>query len=58
MIAFLAFVVIAGWRFYALANTIRSGDYQDRLINELGKAVTANQNDFAREAEKLVKGEK
>ena len=55
MIAFLAFVVIAGWRFYALANTIRSGDYQDRLINELGKAVTANQNDFAREAEKLVK---
>ena len=55
MIAFLAFVAIIGWRFYALANTLRSQDYQDRLRDELGKSVATNQDEFTREAEKLVK---
>ncbi len=54
MVAFLAFVILAGWRFYALAITITSPDYQARLLAELQKSVSANQDIFSREAEKFV----
>lgn len=52
--AFLAFVVISGWSFYSLANSIRSKDYQDRLLTELQKSVADNQDTFSIEAQKLV----
>ena len=41
MIAFLVFVVIIGFGLYALANYLRSPDYQNRLMEHLGKAVAA-----------------
>ena len=56
MVAFLAFVIIAGWRFYALADTIRSKEYQDRLMVALQKSVATNQDTFSKEAQKLVDG--
>ncbi len=56
MVAFLAFVLIAGWRFYALANTIRSKEYQDRLMVALQKSVATNQDTFSKEAQRLVDG--
>ena len=56
MVAFLAFVLIAGWRFYALANTLRSKEYQDRLTVALRKSVEANQDTFSKEAQRLVDG--
>jgi hypothetical protein len=56
MVAFLAFVLLAGWRFYALANTIRSKDYQDRLTAALQKSVATNQDTFSKEAQRLVDG--
>ena len=54
MVAFLGFVIIAGWRFYALGNMIRSPDYQARLLEEVQKSVAASQDSFSREAQKLV----
>ena len=56
MIAFLGFVLIAGWRFYALGNMIRSDNYQARLLVEVQESVTDNQQEFSREAQKLVDG--
>ena len=54
MLAFLAFVIVAGWRFYALGNMIRSADYQNKLLEEVQKSVASNQDSFSREATKLV----
>lgn len=56
MIAFLGFVILAGWRFFSLGNMIRSDDYQARLLAEVQKAVATNQDSFSREAQKLVDG--
>ncbi len=56
MTAFLAFVLLAGWRFYALANTLRSKEYQDRLTVALQKSVATNQDTFSKEAQRLVDG--
>lgn len=56
MIAFLAFVVISGWRFYALANTITSKQYQDKLLAEFQKAIEGNQDVLGKEAQHLVDG--
>lgn len=55
-IAFIAFVVISGWRFYALANTVTSKPYQDRLLVELQKSVATNQDILSKEAQRLVDG--
>ena len=54
VIAFLGFVILSGWRFYALGNMIRSPDYQARLLTEVQKSVASNQDNFSREAQKLV----
>ncbi len=54
MFAFLAFVVVAGWSFYSLGNSVRSKEYQDRLLTELQKSVADNQDTFSSEAQKLV----
>lgn len=54
MLAFLAFVVVAIWQFYALGNQLRSVDYQDRLMAELQKSLDSNQASFGAEVKKLV----
>jgi hypothetical protein len=54
MLAFLVFVVIAGWRFYSLGVSLRSEAYTTALLAELQKGVDAHQDDFSREATKLV----
>jgi len=56
VVAFLAFVLWAGWRFYALANLIRSDGYQRVLTAELQKALEGNQDLIQREAEHFVNG--
>lgn len=56
MIAFLVFVLIAGWKFYSLGNMIRTENYQARLLSEVQKSVEANEKNFSREAQKLVDG--
>lgn len=55
MVAFLAFVVVSLWQFYALGNQLRSADYQNRLMAELQKSLDGNQASFQAEGEKLVK---
>ena len=54
MLAFLGFVVVAIWQFYALGNQLRSAEYQDRLMAELQKSIAGNQASFRTEAQKLV----
>ena len=54
MLAFLAFVIVAIWQFYALGNQLRSAEYQDRLMAELQKSIAGNQASFRVEAQKLV----
>jgi hypothetical protein len=54
MVAFLAFVIIAGWRFYSLGSMVRSEAYQDKLLKELQQSVDANQAAFSAEIKKLV----
>lgn len=56
MLLFLAFVIVAGWRFIALANSVRSEDYQKRLVAALGKSATENSDVYSREIQQLVKG--
>ena len=56
MLAFLVFVVVALMGFYSLGNRIQSAEYQQRLIAELQKSVAGNQDNFSREAQKLVEG--
>ncbi len=56
MLAFLVFVILAGWGFVSLASSIRSDAYKNRLLAELQKSVEANQDTFSKEAEKLVAG--
>ena len=55
MLAFLAFVVVSLWQFYALGNQLRSAEYQNRLMAELQKSLDGNQKSFQAEGEKLVK---
>jgi hypothetical protein len=56
MLAFLAFVLLAGWGFYSLANTVRSQAYQDQLIAQLQQTIQDNQATFSREAQLLSDG--
>ena len=56
MLAFLVFVIVAGWGFVSLANSIRSDAYKNRLLAELQKSVETNQDTFSKEAAKLVAG--
>ena len=56
VIAFLVFVLWAGWRFYALAKMIRSEEYQRTLTAELQKSLEGNQDLIQREAEHFVNG--
>lgn len=54
ILAFLGVVIVIGWRFYSLGNTIQSEDYQERLLSEVQKAVEANQDTFSKQAGLLV----
>ncbi len=56
VIAFLVFVVFSGQRFYGLARMVQSDAYKQRLVAELQKSVNNNQDDFSKEAQKLVDG--
>lgn len=54
MLAFLIFVLVASWKFYSLSGMIKSKEYQDKLFEELQKAVATNQDSFSREVQKLI----
>lgn len=56
VLAFVAFVLVTGWRFYSLRDLLQSEDYQKRLLAEVQKAVERNQKEFSNEAQKLVDG--
>lgn len=56
VLAFVAFVLVTGWRFYSLRDLLQSEDYQKRLLAEVQKAVERNQKEFSNEATKLVDG--
>ena len=56
MLAFLVFVIIAGWGFISLAKSVGTEKYQKRLVTALGKSATDNAEDYTREIQKLVKG--
>jgi len=56
LLAFLAFVLVAGWGFYSLANTVRSQTYQDQLVAQLQKTIQDNQDTFSKEAQLLSDG--
>ena len=56
MMAFLIFVVFSGWRFIALANMVRSPEYQKRLFDALQESAANNSSDYEREIRRLVKG--
>ena len=56
MLAFLVFVIIAGWRFIALAQSVNSPEYKTRLVAALSKSATDDANVYSTEIQKLVKG--